>query len=167
LRLAVQVVHFPEMLLMMMNLLACSLLLPDSSSEAAVAQEERGGEADMSSHSHGHVAQPMAQGEGARGNFMQSSEGGEHSSSDGVDHGFRTVRRSSNSGGRRGGRGGGGGGRDPVADWRSSENLAGDDGAVRMVVLVGVPGSGKSTISNRFRERGWVIVSQGTLRVAD
>lgn len=30
-------------------------------------------------------------------------------------------------------------------------------------MLVGIPGSGKSTISSRFRDKGWVIVSQDEL----
>ena len=35
--------------------------------------------------------------------------------------------------------------------------------AVRMVVLVGPPGSGKSFVAKLFRERGWEIVNQDTL----
>ena len=35
--------------------------------------------------------------------------------------------------------------------------------AVRMVVLVGPPGSGKSFIAELFRKRGWEIVNQDTL----
>jgi predicted kinase len=32
-----------------------------------------------------------------------------------------------------------------------------------MVVLVGIPGSGKSFVANQFRQRDWVIVSQDEL----
>ena len=35
--------------------------------------------------------------------------------------------------------------------------------AVRMVVLVGFPGSGKSFVAELFRRRGWVIVNQDEL----
>jgi predicted kinase len=34
---------------------------------------------------------------------------------------------------------------------------------VRMVVLVGIPGSGKSFVAEQLREKGWVIVSQDEL----
>ena len=36
-------------------------------------------------------------------------------------------------------------------------------GTVRMVVLVGIPGSGKSFVANQFHQRDWVIVSQDEL----
>ena len=71
--------------------------------------------------------------------------------------GFQTVRRG-NSGGRRGGRGGGLGG-----GWGPGGSGGSAGAGVRVVVLVGMPGSGKSTLSQRFRDRGWLIVSQDEL----
>jgi hypothetical protein len=60
--------------------------------------------------------------------------------------GFRTVSRSSNSGGRRGGRAGAGG---RGMDGGGGSGGGGGGGGMRMVVLVGIPGSGKSFVANR------------------
>jgi hypothetical protein len=62
--------------------------------------------------------------------------------------GFQTVSRSSNSGGRRGGRAGAGG-RGMDGGGGSGGGGGGGGGGMRMVVLVGIPGSGKSFVANR------------------
>ena len=95
------------------------------------------------------------------------------------DDGFETVSKCKNSGGRRGGRRGGGhvgsgpvggrvgrnGGGDEVvaATYQAKHTLYGEHSNIRMVVLVGIPGSGKSWIANLFRKEGWIVVSQDEL----
>jgi putative protein kinase ArgK-like GTPase of G3E family len=43
------------------------------------------------------------------------------------------------------------------------DEVGGEAGSVRVVVLVGIPGSGKSFVANVFRKEGWVVVSQDEL----
>jgi hypothetical protein len=95
------------------------------------------------------------------------------------DDGFETVSKCKNSGGRRGGRrggghvgsgrvggsvGGNGGDGEVVATtYQAKHTLYDEHTSIRMVVLVGIPGSGKSWIANLFRKEGWIVVSQDEL----
>ena len=36
-------------------------------------------------------------------------------------------------------------------------------GTIRMIVLVGIPGSGKSFVANIFKKEGWIVVCQDEL----
>jgi hypothetical protein len=76
------------------------------------------------------------------------------------DDGFETVSKCKNSGGRRGGRRGGG---HVATTYQAKHTMYGEHTSIRMVVLVGIPGSGKSWIANLFRKEGWIVVSQDEL----
>jgi hypothetical protein len=65
--------------------------------------------------------------------------------------------------GRKGG--GGEGSRSEGGGCIDESNEHDDDtiGTIRMIVLVGIPGSGKSFVANIFKNEGWIVVCQDEL----
>jgi hypothetical protein len=118
------------------------------------SDEEQHASACVSKRQHTPVYASILQLDGAdEGDNMNSDEEG----------GGRVVDESaSKESGRKGGRGEGsrseGGG-------CSDESNEHDDtiGTIRMIVLVGIPGSGKSFVANMFKKEGWIVVCQDEL----
>ncbi|KAJ1489667.1 hypothetical protein T484DRAFT_1779466 [Baffinella frigidus] len=140
--------------------LASNFLLPPFSNDIWGAQAS--GAAEGASQGAGHAG-GLSQGGWLAGGLpvgelSQGTGRGERLSGKVVDDGFtqvvppRVVMRATRERAAPGpeGAGGGGGG-------------GGGGGDVRLLVMVGIPGSGKSTIAKQLEARGWVWVSQDEL----